>query len=412
MKEHSFYSLFWTQFLGAFNDNLLKNTLVILITIHSAGFWGLSTEVSVALAGGLFILPFFIFSSIAGEISDKYDKSRVLQATKLLEIIIMFFSALALWNLQYQFLLITLFFMGLQSAFFGPAKFSILPQLVKNEGQLLVANAWVEAGTFAAILLGTLLGGVLSPITNGPRWIALLLVFIAIFGFLTSLRLPQAPSLSSGQIIHKNIFLTTWRQFYFSYQEKNIFYAMMAGSWFWFIGACILTLLPSFCIKYLLGNEQTITWSLLLFSVGIGIGSFLSSVVSQKKGFDGSVRLGLIVMTFSLFALSFFTTLPLTTAVVCLLYASLLLLSVASGLYIVPLNAYLQESSSRAMRSQVIAAYNISNSFFMVIAALLLMVLFSLKVSFAGLFLILAILSLVVFIYSRRRLPFLKRSSQ
>lgn len=387
MSNRQFFPLFWTQFLGAFNDNLLKNALVMVVATRALSVFGVPSDQSVALAGGIFILPFFLFSGIAGELSDKYDKSRVLQATKLLEIVVMLFSAVALWLENFDFLMITLFFMGLQSTFFGPAKFSILPQHLPSE-KLMQANAWVEAGTFLAILLGTISGGVLVLLPNGLLIVAGVLVFISLLGFITSLLIPLAPSPHSGYFaMNWNPLSTTWKHFQLSAKDPVVFSAMMAGSWFWFVGAMILSLLPALCLKHLKLSETSITFYLVLFSVGVGLGSFLCSRISKNRVDLRLVFKALIGMTACLLYLAVFNGSLLVAGI------GLFCLSVASGLYIVPLNTLIQEQSDVKVRSQVIAAYNISNSFFMVLASILLMLLFSLKISMGGIFFILFLMS-------------------
>lgn len=405
ITQKSFYPLFWTQFLGAFNDNLLKNALVIAVTIQSIGVFGFAAEQTVAMAGGLFILPFFLFSSLAGELSDKYDKSRVLQTTKVLEIFVMLFSAVALFTKNYDFLMVTLFFMGLQSTFFGPAKFSILPQHLPST-QIVAANAWVEAGTFLAILLGTILGGIFISFSKGHEIVAGLLVFISIIGYLTSRAIPLAPSIQPNIKLSLEPLSATWKQFRFSIENKKVFAAMMAGSWFWFVGAFVLSLLPPLCLKHFHSNEHLMTFFLTVFSLGIGCGSFLCSRFSKQKINMKIVQWGAIGMAVSL----------LTMAILCLreeqlsttvlefilsargvgVTLALFILSVTSGLYIVPLNAFIQEASEEKKRSRVIAAYNISNSFFMVISSVFLMVLFSLRLGFSSFFFILFLLNLPV----------------
>lgn len=406
MSSRSFYPLFWTQFLGAFNDNLLKNALVMAVTIKAIGVFGLPTEQTVALAGGLFILPFFLFSAIAGELSDKYDKSLVLQRTKILEILTMLFSAGALYVENYDFLMVTLFFMGLQSTFFGPAKFSILPQHLPLE-KIIAANAWVEAGTFVAILLGTILGGLLIALPAGNDIVAMILVAIAVIGYLTSRWIPSAPSTTSQLKISYNPLTTTWRQFRFSLAQRDVFWTMMAGSWFWFVGAFVLSLLPALCTKHFKSDPQLITLLLTVFSVGIGLGSFLCAKLSRHQIKLSLVVWGALGMSMSLLALSIahqtasseFVTVQefILSPIGFYVLLFFLVLSISSGLYIVPLNAFIQEKSDLRVRSQVIAAYNISNSFFMVLSSLFLMLLFAWKVHFSILFFILFFLSVIVF---------------
>lgn len=359
----------------------------MVVATRGLSVFGVPSDQSVALAGGLFILPFFLFSGIAGELSDKFDKSRVLQSAKILEIAVMHFSAVALWLENFDFLMVTLFFMGLQSAFFGPAKFSILPQHVPSK-KLMHANAWVEAGTFLAILLGTIAGGVLVFLPNGLLIVAGILVLISILGFLTSLLIPLAPSPHADRFaMNWNPISTTWKHFRLSAKDPVVFSAMMAGSWFWFVGAMVLSLLPALCLKHLKLQESSITLYLVLFSVGVGLGSFLCSRLSKNNVNLRLVFKALIGMTGCLLYLAVFNSSLVIAGI------GLFCLSVASGLYIVPLNTLIQEQSDVNVRSQVIAAYNISNSFFMVLASILLMGLFSLKISMGGIFFILFLLS-------------------
>jgi MFS family permease len=415
LQSRSFYPLFWTQFLGAFNDNLLKNALVVIVSIQSLTVFGFPAEQTVAIAGGIFILPFFLFSAIAGQLSDKYDKSTVLRTTKILEIVIMIFSAAALFLNNYEFLMITLFFMGLQSTFFGPAKFSILPQHISDD-KIVAANALIEMGTFLAILLGTIFGGFLITLNKGHWLVGGLLLFVAFLGYLSSCLIPKAAAANPSLPIPWNPISSTWTQFLYALHDKKIFISILAGSWFWFVGAFVLSALPVLCTKHFLSDEKLITFFLTVFSLGIGLGSLLCEKLSHRKLNMKIVVWGGVGMSLSLFALSFSLLIPLhtTKGVFELLFTlqgssvtfALFSLSLTSGLYIVPLNAFIQEKSNVKFRSQVIASYNINNALFMVISSIFLTVLFKSQVTLFFIFLSLAILNVgfLYFIFSKRQL--------
>ncbi len=413
LKDRSFYPLFWTQFLGAFNDNLLKNAFVIAVTIYSVHVFGLPPAQTVVFAGGIFILPFFIFSAVAGQLSDKYDKSVVLRLTKILEIVIMIFSAFALWMEDYEFLLITLFFMGAQSTFFGPAKFSILPQHVPND-KLIAANALIEMGTFLAILLGTILGGVLISLPKGSIIVAVVLLVVAVIGYLSSRKIPSAQPGNAKLKIHWNPVTTTWRQLRFARQNTAVSGAILGGSWFWFVGSFVLSILPGLCLNHFHGNETLITYFLTLFSVGIGIGSVFCDYLIRRFDIVKIIFCGIIGVGASLFGLCFLFLQPvgedngtllsfLQQGIGVTTTLLLILLAFMSGLYIVPLNALVQRKSSVEVRSQVIAAYNINNSLFMVLASILLMGLFYMQLSFFEIFLCLFIMHTFFALYFFRR---------
>lgn len=408
LKTKNFYPLFWTQFLGAFNDNLLKNAMVILVTVKSIAVFGFPPAQTVAIAGGVFILPFFLFSALAGQLSDKYDKSKVLQITKLIEIVIMSFSSLALFLENYEMLLVTLFLMGTQSAFFGPAKFSILPQHLKEE-DIVGGNALIEAGTFLSILLGTIFGGVLITLEQGALVVSMSLLVVAVLGYLASLKIPQAPAPESKLKINWNAITTTWDILQFAREKKVVFLSILGCSWFWFAGAILLSLFPPLCTEVLHSDETLITLFLAVFSVGIGIGSVVCEKLSYKR-----VELGLV--PFGSFGISFFCLLLYfqfaSTSLIglsgldfiksldgILILLNLLGLSIMSGMFIVPLNALVQERSNPKYRSRIISANNVMNALFIVLASVLLLLLLKWGVSIPTVFLILAIMNGVVAFY-------------
>jgi 1-acyl-sn-glycerol-3-phosphate acyltransferase len=415
LKMKRFRPLFWTQFCGAFNDNFLKNALVILITYKSAMIMGLSSEQMVAAASGIFILPYFLFSATAGQIADKFEKSKLIRIIKIVEIGIMFLAALGFMTGHLPFLLGVLFFMGLHSTFFGPIKYSILPQHL-NDSELVGGNALIEAGTFLAILLGTIAGGVLINLENGPVIVSLGLLLVALIGYLQSRKIPVAPSVDTNIEINFNPIPPTLKIFKYTRQNRTIFLSILGISWFWFFGASILSLIPLYCKDVLRTEPAVVTLFIACFSVGIGLGSLLCEKLSRGGLELGLVPLGSIgvtLFTFDLFligspdfyddAISIFGFLQQPTGLRILF--DFLFLSIFSGFFIVPLYTLIQQRSEISHRSRIIAANNILNALFMVMASLMLMALFYFKVSVSNIFLILASLNGLVAIYIYTVLP-------
>lgn len=420
MTDRRFYPLFWTQFLGAFNDNFFKNALVILITFKASSVLGIPSSQMVALAGGIFILPFFIFSATSGQIADKYEKGSIIRIIKLAEIAIMVLAAYGFLYEKFSFLLLVLFLMGLHSTFFGPIKYSILPQHLQ-ESELVAGNALVEAGTFLSILLGTIVGGVLVlHSASGPFYVSLGLIGVAIAGWITSLSIPQAQPVDPDLVVQWNPVPPTLSIFKSIQSNRAVFLSILGISWFWFFGASMLSLFPPYCKDVLVSDSSVVTGFLALFSVGIGLGSLLCGQLSRKRLELGLVPLGSIGMSIfcvdlfwvgipqlkgvsSAEPLSFFSLLSHGFGV--RIVFDLLLLSIFSGLFIVPLYTLIQERSEPRLRSRVIAANNILNAFFMVIASVLLVVLMKLQLTVPQIFLLLALLNAVVAIYIYTVLP-------
>ncbi|CAN8141130.1 Major facilitator superfamily (MFS) profile domain-containing protein [uncultured Thiomicrorhabdus sp.] len=279
LSEKTFAPFFGVQFLGAFNDNLFKNALVILITFklsQSADQTGLL----VTLAAGLFILPFLLFSPLAGQVADAYDKRWLIRKIKLAEVGIMFLGGIALIQQSIELLLLTLFLMGTQSAFFGPIKYSFLPEILP-EKQLVQGNALFSGSTFVAILLGTIFGGIGVMLDNGTYWMGLIVIAVAIVGYALSFALGPVgtkPNYAEPIRFLGNA-LSMVRQ---ARAQKTAFFAVLGISWFWFFGAVILSQIPTL-VKYdLLADDQVVVWFLTLFSVGIAVGSAL--VAQRLKG--------------------------------------------------------------------------------------------------------------------------------
>ncbi|HRI93225.1 MAG TPA: MFS transporter, partial [Accumulibacter sp.] len=288
LKTRRFAPFFGTQFLGAFNDNLYKNALVVLLTFQAASWTTLTPEVLANLAAGLFILPFFLFSATAGQLADKYDKARLARLTKLLEIVIMAFALLGFMMHSLEVLLLALFLLGLQSALFGPVKYAILPQHL-HENELVGGNALVESGTFVAILIGTIAGGLLAGAAGQPTWVAYAGLLVAVVGYLCSWGIPPAPAPAPELVVGLNPFSETWRNIGFARENRTVFLSILGISWFWLYGALFLAQFPVYSKSVLGGDETTVTLLLSVFTVGIGLGSLLCDRLSA-----GHVEIGLV----------------------------------------------------------------------------------------------------------------------
>lgn len=410
LRQRKFSPLFWTQFSGAFNDNFLKNALVILLTYKSVSVLGIPPQLMVAAAGGIFILPFFLFSATSGQIADKYEKTKIVRIIKLVEILIMVLATIGFLTEQYGFLLLTLFFMGLHSTFFGPIKYSILPQHL-NETELVAGNALVEAGTFLAILLGTIAGGMLISVKQyGSEIVSFGLLVVAVAGYLFSTKIPKAESVAPGIRVVYNPITPTRDILRFAKKDRGVFLSILGISWFWYFGATVLSLFPSLCRDVLHANETVVTMMLATFSIGIGLGSMLCEKLSRRTLELGLVPIGSIGI--SLFSLDLFfvgshisneaaysASTILLDSVGMRLFVDLLLLSILSGLFIVPLYTFIQERSEKSHRSRIIAANNIWNALFMVVSAIVTMILIKIGVTIFQMFLILAVLNALVAFY-------------
>lgn len=414
LRERRFAPFFLTQALGAFNDNVFKNALLILVTFGIAGLSTGQINTLVNLAAGLFILPFFLFSATAGQIADKYEKARLIRYVKLLEIGIMACGALALYLRSVPFLLLVLFLMGFQSSLFGPVKYAILPQHLHPQ-QLIGGNALVEAGTFLAILLGTLLGGWLIA-GGGPLLVGAVVMAIAVLGYLSSRGIPAAGATDPKLVINWNPWTETIRNLRFMRGQPTVFLSVLGISWFWFYGATFLAQLPNYTKLILGGDESVVTLLLTLFSFGIGAGSLLCERLSGKQIEIGLVPLGSIGIT--LFGVDLFFARPDASGVEGLgamaflsqpgnlrVLFDLLMTGLFGGLYIVPLYALVQTRCEPSHRSRVIAGTNILNAAFMVASALVSIALLSAGLSIPQLLLTIAVMNAAVAAYIYLRVP-------
>jgi hypothetical protein len=418
LLERRFWPLFWTQFLGAFNDNLFKNTLVILIAYRSMAILGLSTETVVIACAGIFIVPFFLFSATSGQLADRFSKAPLMRVVKAAEIVVMGLAGLGFATGNLPLLLGVLFLMGLQSTFFGPAKYSILPELLDRR-TLVGGNALVEMGTFLAILLGTIAGGLV--VTGGDAWIGrvgLVVVAVAIGGLATSWFIPRTPPGDPDLRIQLDPIRPTLQILAATRRPQSVFLSILGISWFWLLGASFLAVLPIFAKDDLGGSETVVTLFLSLFCIGIAIGSLLCERMSGHVLELGLVPLGSIGIT--VFALdlawsswSFAPTPDVLLAPVAFLgqggavriAADLFAIAIFSGFYTVPLYTLVQQRSEGAERSRVIAGLNIINAGFMVASSLLLLGLRAAGLSISGVFALLAVLNALVAVYIYTVLP-------
>ena len=409
LSERRFLPFFVTQFLGAFNDNVYKNAMVILIAFHLTT--QLDTHTLVNLAAGLFILPFFLFSATAGQIADKFEKSGLMRTIKTWEIVIMAAGALALSLKSVPLLLLVLFCMGTQSAFFGPAKYGTLPQLLR-EKELVGGNGLVESGTFLAILLGTLVGGVLVDLERyGHSVVAVVVVVLAVLGRLASSWIPPIPAVDPGLRISWNMFAETRRMVGFAAENRSVLLSILGVSWFWFYGAVFLAQFPNYTKQVLRGDGTVATVLLAVFSLGIGVGSLLCERLSSRRIELGLVPIGSIGLTVFGIDLAFAHAPPaaeiwtagalLTDTAHWRVLVDLALIALFGGIYIVPLFALIQNRAVPQHRSRIIAANNIISAFAMVVAALMSIVLLRAGLSIPDLFLTIALMNaaVAVFIY-------------
>ena len=406
MRELRFRPFFFTQFLGAFNDNVFKTALITLVTFHSGQLTTIDSGILVTALPGIFILPFFIFSAISGQLADKLDKDRVARAVKVFEIGIMCLAAYGFLQHQLWPLVTALFLMGLHSTVFGPVKYSYLPQHLKPE-EIVGGNGMVEMGTFVAILLGQVLGAWLITVHPNGVIASIGVIVIAVAGWLVSRHIPRTPAADASLKIDWNPVSSTWHNLKLANTSRAVWLSLLGISWFWFYGATLLAQFPTYAKEVIGGNETTFITMLSVFSIGIGAGSLLCERLSSGRVEIGLVPFGAIGLTVFGVDLHFATPhAVLIGGLTWRLIADLILLGIAGGLYIVPLYALIQTRSEKQYQSRVIAANNILNSAFMVGSAIVSLILLKLlHLSIAQLFLATAIFNAVVAIYIYSLVP-------
>ncbi len=409
LKQRRFGPFFWTQFSGAANDNLFKFAFTVMVTYQLSVDW-LPPALAGLVIGALFILPFLLFSATSGQLTDKYDKTVMIRFVKNLEIAVMLLAAYGFYAQNVPVLLACTFLMGLHSTLFGPVKFAYLPQVL-SEQELTGGNGMVEMGTFVAILLGQVAGGLLVAVPEvGHRDVAIACVVLAVVGRVVAGGIPAAPAIDPTLKINWNPITETWRNLRLAHSNLVVFRTLLGISWMWFFGAVFLSQFPSLAKEVLHGDERVASFLLVIFSVGIGIGSLLCEVLGKRQMEIGLVPLGAIGM--SVFSIDLYFALNqlapaasmgvatfVTQAPHWRVMADLLLLSLFAGLYSVPMYALIQLRSPATHRARIIAANNILNALFMIVSSLLAGALLSGGFTIAQIFLFTGIANVAMAVY-------------
>jgi 1-acyl-sn-glycerol-3-phosphate acyltransferase len=414
LGQRRFAPFFWTQFLGAANDNIFKFAFTMLVTYQLSVGW-LPPQLAGLVIGAVFIAPFLLFSATSGQLADKYDKATLTRLVKNLEIFIMVLGAIGLFTNLVALLLGCIFLLGLHSTLFGPVKYAYLPQHL-NEHELTGGNGMIEMGTFVAILLGNLAGGVLIDMPAdawlpGTHAVALACLALAVMGRIAAQGVPATPSTAPGLKVNWNPVSETWRNLMLAKENVAVYRSLLGISWMWFFGAVFLSQFPSFSKDVLHGSPQVASLLLVVFSLGVGIGSLLCETLSRRHVEIGLVPLGAIGMTvfagdlyFASRGLAEGTGLHgvsefLSHGAHWRVLGDLFLLSLSAGLYSVPMYALIQLRSPASHRARIIAANNILNALFMIASAVIVGALLSAGVSIPAVFGLIALANLVVGAY-------------
>ncbi|GAB4195968.1 MAG: hypothetical protein Tsb002_28940 [Wenzhouxiangellaceae bacterium] len=416
LTEKRFAPYFYAQALGGLNDNVLKNALAVLIALQASQLWGLNRDQLINLSAALFILPFFLFSPIAGQWADKYEKSRQIRLLKGFELLIMLIAALGWWWQSLPILLTALFLMGLQTAIFSPIKYALLPQALPRE-QLMAGNGLSEAGSFVAILMGTGLGPSLMALDHQPTlWVAGICLAVAVLGYWISRAIPQLPAVTPDQPLNWNPFSEGWQMLRLARRTPSVLLSMLALSWFWYFGATYLVQIPSFTIN-VLGVSPLATGVMMgIFIIGISVGSLACHRLTAGRIETGLVAVGGVGMT--LFGVDFYLATPATPlgqdlAVLPFLslpgtwrlFADMIMMGLCGGFFVVPLYALLQDRSPPRQRARLMAANSMLNAFYMVAASVIAMVLLGLGLNIRQLLLYTAVANLIMLLALLRWMP-------
>ncbi len=407
LKDRRFFPLFLTQFLGAFTDNLFRSALLILITFNLGIVQGYNASLLTPLIGGIVILPFFLFSSLAGQLADKYEKARLVQIIKGLEIITISIAIYGFYTQSLGLMLTTLFLTMVHTTFFGPLKYSLIPTYLRHQ-EILTANALVESSTFVSILLGTIMGGILISIPHyGVALLGAMMLLSTVAGWVSSLYfLPSKPS-DPRLKINWNLYTETLELVRYASKDRVLFLAIIGISWFWVVGSVMLTQISAYGKEVIGGNEQVAILFMFLFAIGIGVGSFLCNRW-MKGQIDARLvpwgAVGTTIFIIDLVIASHLVNLSEPVHIGLKQFLSqwnnirisfdLLMTAVGAGICMVPLYAMVQTEANPRHCSRVIAANNVVNAFFMVISSLATMILIALNVTILNIFLIVALLNL------------------
>ncbi len=412
LGERRYAPFFITQALGALNDNLLKNALIIIATFHTAAYGSaLDPKILAQIAGGLFILPFLLFSATAGQLADKFDKAALMRWVKIAELGIMCLAATGFWIHSLPLLLIALFLMGMHSTFFGPAKYGYLPSVLQ-ERELIGGNALLEAGTFLAILIGTLLAGIMA-VEGALNVLIGWLMLLAIAGIISSRAIPSVAAADPQLQVEWNPARSTWALLRYARGNPTVFHSLVGISWFWALGSVVLSMLPAYTKEVLGGNETVVTTLLAVFAIGVGFGSLLCERLSRHSIEIGLVPLGSIGLSLMLgwmYAASPAapgTTLDWQTFLAAdwPVAVALGLTGMAGGFYIVPLYALAQSRTEKTHISRIQAANNALNGFAMVVGAVCASALFTAGLDTAEVILVCALVNIAVAVYIYTLIP-------
>ena len=403
LRARRFLPLFTTQFLGAFNDSLFKQAVVLFVTYQLFSDPTKEFQFS-SIAQGLFILPFFLLSALSGQLADDHDKARLIRIIKLAEIGIMIVGGAGIMLANIPLMLAAVFAMGVHSTFFGPIKYAILPQHLRKD-EVLGGTGLVEAGTYLAILGGTILAGVLAAL---PSIAAAATVGIAALGFLAGRQVPPAPPAAERIPFNWHIIRASIELVSGTMHIRRLFLAILSISFFWTIGAVLIIIFPPLVKNVLGANEQVASLFIGIFSIGIAIGSvlinrLLKSQVSARYAPASVIAMGLFVVLFHFVALTWgkhgseLTTLAnfILHPLAGLMILCLLGISITGGMFVVPLYAFLTTTVPKTETARSVAANNIVNSGAMVIGSLLAFALSSLGVGPAGQLLLVAAMCIV-----------------
>ncbi len=416
LKQRRFLPFFLTQSLGALNDNVFKNALIIMMGFQGIRAFGMDSKLLVTAAAILFILPFFLFSATAGQIAEKFEKSKSIRIVKMVEIFIMALASLGLYLNNFELLMGVLFLMGTQSTIFGPIKYGLLPQHL-SEDELVGGNGLVESSTFMAILIGTIIGGILGQLDhNIPFYLSLTLLSFSVLGYLTSRSIPVTPAVEPKLKINWNLFSETLKNLKYLGRNKVVYLAILGISWFWFYGAIFLAQIVSYTQYTLAGTGSVATLVLATFSVGIAIGSILCEKLSNGRIEIGLVPIGAIGL--SIFAIDLYhanTSTGLTSIYNWVQFLDnsanwrvlidFIFMGIFGGIFTVPLYALVQQRSDKKHLSRTIASNNILNALFMVVSGLFSMILLSYDFSIPQIFLLTGIINIFVAIYVFTKAP-------
>jgi len=415
LRERRFAPLFYTQFFGAFNDNLFK-AAITLIFVFGGLVSAAASNLYVNVAAGLFILPFFLFSALAGQLADKYDKARLIRYCKTAEVVIAMFACVSVISESVAGMLTVLFLLGLQSTFFGPLKYAILPQHL-HETELVGGNAQIEMGTFVAILLGTIAGGMVAAMNNVGIILSVLVVLVSIAGLICAMFVPPAPSAGSSVLVSWNLWQETMSILRIARLRHAVYLSILGISWFWLLGSAITAQIPNLVRLHLHGDSTVVTLVLAVFTLSIALGSLACERLSGRRIEMGIVPIGAFGLSLAGIDLYFaigsvqvveaaswqaFTSVQGSWRVLI----DIFFVGFSGGLFIVPLYALVQIRTPEDRRARIIAANNVLNAVFMVVSALLAIVLLDhAGLSIPELFLTLFVMNVVVSLFVFQQVP-------